>query len=132
MTPFMEAVYEQQPMPADVTGVPVTFYVLDSNNNYRQIGTVTTDAAGTYGFTWTPDIPGDFKVIAIFAGSESYYASTAQAYFYASEAVSSATPEPTQAPATVADVYLLPGIGAIIAAIAIVGVVLAILTIRKK
>jgi hypothetical protein len=118
-------------MPADVTGVPVTFYVFDSNNNYRQIGTTTTDAAGTYGFTWAPDIPGDFKVIAVFAGSESYYASTAQAYFYASEAVSSATPEPTQAPATAADLYLLPGIGAIIAAIAIVGAAI-LLMLRKK
>jgi outer membrane protein assembly factor BamB len=131
MTPFMEAVYEQQPMPADVTGVPVTFYVLDSNNNYRSIGTTTTDAAGTYGFTWAPDIPGDFKVVAVFAGSNSYYGSSAQTYFYASEAPG-ATPQPTQAPASLADQYILPGIGGIIAAIAIVGVVLALLTVRKK
>jgi hypothetical protein len=118
-------------MPADVTGVPVTFYVLDSNNNYRSIGTTTTDAAGTYGFTWTPDIPGDFKVVAVFAGSNSYYGSSAQTYLYASE-TPGATPQPTQAPASLADQYILPGIGGIIAAIAIVGVVLALLTVRKK
>ena len=44
MTQFMEAVYEQQPMPTNTTGVPVTLYVLDSNNNYRSIGTTTTNA----------------------------------------------------------------------------------------
>ena len=29
----MEAVYEQQPMPTNVTGVPVTLTVTDSNGN---------------------------------------------------------------------------------------------------
>jgi hypothetical protein len=43
-----------------------------------------------------------------------------------------ATPQPTQAPASLADQYILPGIGGIIAAIAVVGIVLAILTMRKK
>ncbi len=32
---WMEYVYMQQPEPTNVTGVPVTLYVLDSNNNYR-------------------------------------------------------------------------------------------------
>ena len=58
MEDFMEAVYEQQQMPTNITGVPVTLYVLDSNNNYRAIGTTTTNAQGNYGLTWTPDIPG--------------------------------------------------------------------------
>ena len=49
-------------MPTNVTGVPVTFYVLDSNNNYRSIGTTTTNALGGYSFTWTPDIPGNYTV----------------------------------------------------------------------
>ena len=44
MTQFMEAVYMQQPMPTNITGVPVTLYVLDSNNNYRSIGTTTSNA----------------------------------------------------------------------------------------
>ena len=53
----MEAVYMQQPMPTNATGVPVTFSVVDSNGNYRQIGTTTSDASGTFAFTfWTPDI----------------------------------------------------------------------------
>ena len=39
----MEAAYEQQPLPSNLTGVPVNIYVLDSNNNYRSIGTTNLD-----------------------------------------------------------------------------------------
>jgi hypothetical protein len=127
---WMEFIYQQQPYPADVTGVTVNLSVFDSNGNYRSIGTTTTNAAGTYGFTWTPDIPGDYRVVASFGGSDSYYPSSAQTYFHASPAPE-ATPEPTQAPASLADQYLLPATGGIIAAIAIVGVVLALL-LRKR
>jgi hypothetical protein len=127
---WMEYVYQQQPYPADVEGVKVSFFVLDSNNNYRPIGTTTTNAAGSYGFTWNPDIPGDFMVVANFEGSNSYYPSSARTYFHASEAPGD-TPQPTQAPASLADQYLLPATGGIIAAIAIVGVVLALL-LRKR
>ena len=74
MTQFMEAVYMQQPMPTNVTGVPVILSVIDSNGNHRQIGTTTSDASGTFAFTWTPNIPGNYTVIATFAGSQSYYA----------------------------------------------------------
>ena len=42
MSGLMEAAYEQQPLPSNLTGVPVTIYVLDSNNNYRSIGTTTS------------------------------------------------------------------------------------------
>ena len=84
MTQFMEAVYEQQPMPTNITGVPVTLYVLDSNNNYRSIGTTTTNADGDFGYTWHPDISGNYTVYAVFAGSQSYYGSSASTYFWAS------------------------------------------------
>ena len=83
MTPWMEYVYMQQPMPTNVTGVNVNLYVLDSNNNYRQIGSTTSDASGTYSFTWKPDIAGNYTVYAAFAGSESYYSSSAETAFYA-------------------------------------------------
>ena len=130
-TQFMQAVYMQQQMPTNITGVPVILSVIDSNGNYRQIGTTTSNARGTYGFTWTPDIPGDYTVIAEFAGSESYYGSSAQTYFYAS--APAPTPAPTQAPgSSTADIYLLPGIIAIIVAIAIVGAVLALIVTKKR
>jgi PQQ-like domain len=130
MTQFMEVVYQQQAMPANITGVPVTLYVMDSNNNYRSIGTTTSNAMGVYGLTWTPDIPGNFVVTATFAGSQSYYESSASAYFYASEAVQAATPEPTQQPQSMADLYFLPV--SIVLIIAIVAVLVMMLLMFRK
>jgi outer membrane protein assembly factor BamB len=129
MTAFMEALYMQQPKPNNATGVPVTLSVIDSNGNYRTIGTTTSDASGMYTYTWTPDIAGDYTVIASFAGSESYYGSSAETSFTVGQ-TSTATPQPTQAP-SMADLYFLPGVAAIIIVIIVVGVVL-LLAIRKR
>jgi len=131
MTRFMDAVYMQQPIPFNTTGVPVTISVIDANGNYRTIGTTTSDATGTYALNWTPDIPGAYTVIAQFAGSNGYYPSTAETHFYASEA---ATPPPTTPQAsnlaTTSDLllYMAVAVIAIIIAIAIVGA----LMLRKK
>ena len=127
MEQFMEAVYMQQPMPHNVTGVPVTISVVDSNGNYRIIGSTTSDGTGQYGLTWTPDIAGKYSVVATFAGSNGYYPSSAQTYFTASEAV---TPAPTAAPptglATNADLvtFIVGGVIAIIVVIAIATVLI--------
>jgi hypothetical protein len=109
----------------------VTLDVIDSNGNYRNIGTTTSDADGFYSFDWTPDIEGRYTVIATFGGSKSYYASHAETAFVV-ESAPEATPQPTQAPASLADQYILPGIGGIIVAIAVVGAVLVLLMLRKK
>ncbi len=131
MTQFMEAVYEQQAMPTNLTGVPVTLSVIDANGNHRQIGTTTTDASGTFAFNWTPDISGAYTVIATFAGSGAYYGSTAEAHFYASSPVApAATAAPVTGLATASDLTLgiVAAVIAMIIAIAIVGILL----IRKK
>jgi hypothetical protein len=130
MKDWMGYVYQQKAFPTNFQGVEVTIDVLDSNNNYRTIGTTTTEASGNFRFTWTPDIPGDFTVIATFAGTNGYWPSYAEDGFTVMEELA-ATPEPTQAPASLADQYLLPATGGIIAAIAIVGIVLALL-LRKR
>ncbi len=130
MTQFMEAVYQQQPMPTNVTGVPVTISVVDANGNYRQIGNTISDASGFYTFTWTPDIPGDFKVIASFTGTQSYYGSSAETSFYA-KAVNSPTPTAAPAVANYATVNdFMIGIVAIIVVIVIVGA--AIIVFQRK
>jgi outer membrane protein assembly factor BamB len=128
---WMEYVYQNQPCPGDTVGVQVTLSVIDDNGNFREIGTTTTNAMGTYGFTWTPDIPGNFDLIATFAGSNSYYQSSAETYFYASEAPAP-TAEPTPAPQSAADMYFIPMSIGIIVAIIIVGLLLAILLLRKR
>ena len=130
MSSWMEYIYQQQQKPADATGVPISINVLDSNGNYRQIGTTTSTAGGTFGLTWTPDIPGDYTVTAVFAGSESYYGSSAEAHFYSSSAATSPTPSPVPIQ-SVADQYFVPAIAGIFVAIAIVGVVM-LLAIRKR
>jgi hypothetical protein len=131
MTPFMEAVYEQQPMPTNVTGVPVTIAVTDSNGNHYDIGTTTTTPSGFYSLTWTPTIPGNFAVTATFAGTQSYYGSSAQTAFYASSPA--ATPAPTATPAaSVADTYFVPAIAGLFVLIIIVLALVVLSMFRKR
>ena len=74
-----------------------------------------------------PDISGDYKVIASFAGSESYYAASAETSFIAENPAPTASPYPvTSLPAT--EMYFAASTIAIIIAIAIVG----LLILRKK
>jgi outer membrane protein assembly factor BamB len=132
MSHFMEAVYEQQPMPTNVTGVPVTIAVTDSNNNCYDIGTATTNPNGFYSLTWTPTIPGNFMVTATFAGTQSYYGSTASTAFYASlSPETSSVPTATPA-ASAADMYFVPAIAGIFVLIIIVLVLLVVLMLRKR
>ena len=76
MTSFMEAVYMQQPMPTDTTGVEVRIQVIDPNGEYAWIGTTTTDLNGNYGYSFIPQTKGMYTIIASFVGSEAYYGSS--------------------------------------------------------
>ena len=131
MTSWMEYLHCGRPMPIDITGVDVTINVLDSNNNFRPIGTVTADASGFYSLMWTPDIPGKFTVIANFEGSESYYSSYAETAFGVTEAPSPAQPlepEPTtEAPFITTEIAII----AAVAVIAVIGIV-AFWALRKR
>jgi hypothetical protein len=131
MGDWMQYVYEQHPLPTNFTGVPVTISVLDSNNNYREIGHATTDSSGTYHVTWTPDISGTYTVYANFDGTNSYWPSQAVTAFSVDPAASITTPQPTQAP-TSADLYFVPAIAGLFVAIIVVGVLLALLLLRKR
>jgi hypothetical protein len=131
MTAWMEYLYMQQPMPTNATGVEVVIEVLDSNNNYYEVGRTTSDASGLYSLTFTPEVAGKYTIIARFAGSESYFSSYAETAMYVDNAAT-ATPQPTQAPASLADQYILPGIIGIIVAIAVVGALLAMLLLKKR
>ena len=62
----MEYMYEQQPFPANATGVPVSLDAIDPNGNYIHIGTVTSNDAGTYGYTFSPQVPGLYQITATF------------------------------------------------------------------
>ncbi len=123
---WMQYVYEQQPMPYNATGVPVTLSVLDSNGNFRQIGTTTSDASGMFTFAWAPDISGSYTVVANFAGSNAYYPSSAETSFYATAAPATPSPYPvTTLPPT--EMYVAAAAIAIIIALAIVGAVIVMM-----
>jgi hypothetical protein len=137
MATYMEYLHMQKPIPNNVTiaGVPVTLSTIDPNGNYVEIGTVTTDISGKFQFAWKPQIEGTYKVVANFAGDESYGSSWDETGLSAGAAPVS-TPTVTTNPNSI-DVttsvanYVIAGVIAIIIAIAIVGV-LIMLAIRKR
>ena len=130
MTDWMGYVYQQKPLPTNFTGVPVTIDVLDSNGNYRTIGTATTDASGTFSLQWTPDIEGKYTVIATFHGTNGNWPSYSETSF-AVDPAPVATTAPTPTPTSVADMYFVPSVIGIIVAIAI-GFAITILMLRKR
>jgi hypothetical protein len=126
----MEYVYQQKPDPTNALGVTVSIDVIDSNNNYRNIGSVTSDSSGAFSYQWVPDIPGKYTVIATFAGSNAYWPSFAETSFAVDPTAPTPTPSQTITTST-ADTYLLPGIVAIIVAI-VIGFAITILMLRKR
>jgi len=131
MSAWMGYVYQQQPMPTNFVGVPVTLSVLDSNGNYRTIGTATTDASGTYRLTWTPDIPGTYTVYATFAGTNGYWPSSAETGFVVMNAPA-ATTAPTATPTSIANTYFVPAIAGLFVVIIVGLVVVSLLMLRKR
>src|SRR5665647_3249215 len=132
MTGFMQYVWMQYPTrPTDTTGVPVTIFVTDPNGNSYQVATATSDANGFYSTIFTPEVSGQYKIIAAFEGTKSFYGSNAETAINVGEAHATATPTPVNIGyATTSDVTMVMAIGviAIIIAIAIVGLLL----LRKK
>jgi outer membrane protein assembly factor BamB len=127
---WMEYAYQQQIKPANATGVEVSISVLDPNGNTYEVGTTTSNDLGFYKLAFTPEVPGEYTVIATFEGSESYYGSTAVTAINV-ESAPEVTPAPTPTPAPMTDAYVLGlGITAIIA-IVIIGLVL-VLMLRKR
>jgi outer membrane protein assembly factor BamB len=95
---WMEYVYAQQNMPKDAVGVPISLDTWDPNGNYVHVGDVVSDASGGFKLLWTPQISGEYTIIASFGGSKSYYASSAQTYLGVVEPSASpavVTPSPT-------------------------------------
>ena len=116
---------------AKITGVPVSLDAVDANGNLVHIADVTSDGySGTFAYTWTQPIAGQYKITATFAGDDSYGSSFATTYNSVSEAQASPTQAPTQS-APDNSMIIIAGIVAVIIAIAIVGIVLASM-IRKR
>ncbi len=133
----MEFLYMQHPIDGldhnvTMTGVPVTLTALDPNGNSIDIGTVSSDAYyGTFSKTWTPSTVGDYKIVASFAGDNSYGSSSA-ATAVSVGAGTSASPSPSTAALQTDNMPVISAVAisaiAIIIAIAIVG----FLVLRKR
>jgi hypothetical protein len=130
MDDWMEYMFMQQAKPADAKGVEVVLTVVDPNSNVYEIGRVTSDVEGNYALPFEPLVPGDYQIIASFAGTKAYGPSSATTYLTVEEAPA-ATPMPTPPPASVADMYLLPSVAGIIVAIVVIGIVI-ILMLRRR
>jgi len=129
MSVWMDYLYGQNATllndPPKPNGVPVSLYAIDANGAQVHIADVTTDWTGTFKTLWTPENPGVYTIIAVFAGSESYWTSYGATAIGVTEAP--VQPEAPQAPAyNTIDLV-------IIAAVAVVAVlvVYTIYTVRK-
>jgi hypothetical protein len=117
--------------PANVTGVDVVINVVDPNGNNYVVGTTTCNTDGTYSVTFTPQIQGQYQVIASFAGTNSYYPAFAHSTAYVNTLSSAgATPTPTPI-SNNTQTYILGSTAAIIIALAIAAVILA-LVLKKR
>jgi hypothetical protein len=132
---WMEYIYEQQPMPTNTIGVPVSIHAIDPNGNDVLLGTATSDVNGFYSLAVDTNQlgagSGTYGVIATFAGSNSYGASTAESAFNIN---SSPTLAPTTAPLTTSNstqTIIEAGIVAIIVVI-IVGFTILAVMLRKR
>ena len=127
---WMEHLYEQQPLPTNAKGVEVIVEVFDPNSNYHEVGRATSDPTGFYKLAFTPEVEGEYTIVARFPGSDSYWPSFAETGLSVAESAAPTT-SPTPAPGSMAEAYIL-GFGiAIIIAIVIVGIVLALM-LRKR
>lgn len=137
MTTYMEYLYMQHPIDGifhndAITGIPVSLDAVDPNGNNVHIATVTTDGkSGTFGYTWTPTTVGQYKIIATFAGDDSYGSSSATTYATVAQAAQSTTPETVTQTAPDYTMTIV-GVGiAVIIAVAIAAVAI-ILMVRKR
>jgi hypothetical protein len=92
MAEWMEYLYQQKPMPTNVTGVPVTITAVSADGTVQPVGTVTSDVGGNFATAWTPAAEGTYQIYANFAGTKSYGDSYATAYLVVSKLPS---PSPT-------------------------------------
>ena len=132
MDAWMKYQYMQFEKPTNATGVAVSLDTIDPNGNFIHIGDTTSDTSGTFSYRWVPpsDIPGKYTIIASFAGSKSYWPSSAETAVSVDGSLEP-TVAPTQQPVSAMESYFLPAVAGIIVAIVLVGAVLAMLQ-RKR
>jgi len=123
MSEWMLYVYKNFERPMDTKGVDIDIWAFDPNGNEVHIGNTVSDASGTFSYTYTPEIDGDYEIFAYFMGSKSYYGSYAK-----TDMTVMTAPEVTEFKIPPYGWYIVGATIAIIAAIA----VNIFVTLRKK
>jgi hypothetical protein len=131
MSNWMEYVYQQKPRPTDVSGVEVVVSVLDPNNNSYEVGRTKSDSHGMFKLMFTPEVPGEYTVIATFPGSQGYWPSQGTTALGVLETSPVATSQPTTLTSSVAETYPVPAIVGLFIFVAIIGVAI-MLMLRKR
>ncbi len=104
MGQWMEYIYMQKPIPANVQGVQVTLMATYPDGSSHEIATVEADMSGMFKKLWTPPTEGEYTITATFGGSASYWPSYAETAIGVGTATTSAQPsgsaQPTGSPGT--------------------------------
>ncbi len=136
MTTYMEYLHMQKPIDGmyhnvTVTGVPVSIDAVDPNGNSVHIATVTSDMSGTFSYTWTPTIAGDYTITATFMGDDSYGSSWAETHAAVVEAPA-ASPTSTPISFDAINNTIMTGLAAVAVAIIIAIAIVGLLILRKR
>ena len=114
----------------NVKGVEVSLDTIDPNGNYIHIDTVTSDSSGIFKKMWTPEVPGEYTIIATFAGSGSYGSSSANTAVGVAEAHQTTAPPGYPQPIDNTQTIVISAIAIIIAII--VSMVLLLTILRRR
>jgi outer membrane protein assembly factor BamB len=123
---WMEYMYMQQAIPGDAIGVEVSLDAVDPNGNFVHIDTVRSDMSGMFKKMWTPEMEGEYTIMATFGGSKAYYSSYAETALGVGPAPAPIQPiepeeptEPTEAPLITTEIAIIIAV----VVIAIIGIV---------
>jgi hypothetical protein len=136
MTAQMEYLHMQHPINglyqnATITGVPVILTAIHTDGSSEDIGTVITDGYyGTFSKSWIPQKEGDYKIIASFAGDDSYGSSAGATGFSVGPAP--VAPEIPEQITPIDYTMTVVGVGIALAIIIIAAVAVATLLLLKK
>jgi len=121
MSDWMLYVYKNFERPMGTTGVEVTVFA-QQGDHVIDVGKVVSDDSGRFAITWTPpaDATGNWDVYAYFSGSGAYYGSWDKSEMAVLAAPEVVPPEPLPPYGW----YIAGAAAAIIAAVAIVGILL--------
>ncbi|MFB3888978.1 MAG: PQQ-binding-like beta-propeller repeat protein [Candidatus Bathyarchaeia archaeon] len=134
MAAWMEYIYMQKPKPTNAKGVEVKLTAIDPNGNSVDIATVTSDSTGSYSCMWTPQTPGKYILTATFAGSNSYWPSSAETAVGVDATFPAGSPaQPSQAPnaGSTAGTELYTIVAAVIVIVAVAAAAVFIMRRRR-